>query len=557
VHKNICLAQTAEELKFILNNIKVPLTVVPLDLDVQLYCILKKINFINPNHLIKENFYVKALNESERLTNSLDFGNINVESIKKEYAAIIRFYFNASVFLTEVIKEINLKNSIDKIFVSGWNDYKTVFYPKNYFISDMAKILLHNNKIEIISKKTTTSINEDADFEYEIYPKKIKSDKIIFLSNAGYNFSRIIFWCIKKRYNIALPFFNRRKINDWILKFLGVKFINFSKKKISNDKKIKLPDISYFYDKKDFSEILNYRKNQVIGYLTELNCKYQAINSFFEKNKPSLIISNILRGLPGFYIESGNKNNIPTLAISHGTVSKAFNEKDIIYKKIIAQAVFSEKSKYTALQSKIAKEALKTIPVEGKVLETGNIIFAEKLSQNTKRKKNILVAVTLKNFFCLQYYGVEMYFEFLKNLDGFNLLAKNKKLNFLIQLHPSAYSSIDLLKKVYKNLDFTTKKIEKNLTASFATISYSSTSIEDSLNCKVPVILFDPSNRYKHCDSISDPKIKNKAIYYVNSEEDLVIALNTIKESEDINFDQYLYNGAYTKNIEKLLSSIL
>ena len=52
-------------------------------------------------------------------------------------------------------------------------------------------------------------------------------------------------------------------------------------------------------------------------------------------------------------------------------------------------------------------------------------------------------------------------------------------------------------------------------------------------------------------------KIKNKAVYYVNSEEDLVIALNTIKESENINFEQYLYNGTYTKNIEKLLSSIL
>ena len=56
-----------------------------------------------------------------------------------------------------------------------------------------------------------------------------------------------------------------------------------------------------------------------------------------------LIISNILRGLPGFYIESGNKNNIPTLVISHGTVSKAFNEKDAIYKKIIAGKTFLEK----------------------------------------------------------------------------------------------------------------------------------------------------------------------------------------------------------------------
>ena len=32
-------------------------------------------------------------------------------------------------------------------------------------------------------------------------------------------------------------------------------------------------------------------------------------------------------------------------------------------------------------------------------------------------------------------------------------------------------------------------------------ISFSSSSIEDALSSKIPVILFDPWSRYKHCKS--------------------------------------------------------
>ena len=54
-------------------------------------------------------------------------------------------------------------------------------------------------------------------------------------------------------------------------------------------------------------------------------------------------------------------------------------------------------------------------------IETGNLIFSE--SKN-RGKKKILFAVTLKDFEAFQFLGVEMYYEFIANLNFFNKLCK-------------------------------------------------------------------------------------------------------------------------------------
>ena len=83
--KKICVAQSPDELKFILSKVDVNLVCVPLSLHTQLYCIKNKIKFYNPINFIDNNFYQNALTESENLINSLDCGNLNYESHIKEY----------------------------------------------------------------------------------------------------------------------------------------------------------------------------------------------------------------------------------------------------------------------------------------------------------------------------------------------------------------------------------------------------------------------------------------------------------------------------------------
>ena len=150
-----------------------------------------------------------------------------------------------------------------------------------------------------------------------------------------------------------------------------------------------------------------------------------------------------------------------------------------------------------------------------------------------------------------------MYYEFLNNLKFFDKLSQEHNLDFLVKPHPSENRSLDDLKKIFVNLEFTQKKISKVLKDVFVTISFSSTVIEDSLHSNIPVILFDKWKRYKHCNSEEDVNKKNSAVYYVNNEKDLINCLSTVKSSENINFDEYIFSGDSKKNVDNLISKFL
>ena len=101
--KKVCLAQSVEELKFILERVDKSVISIPLNLETQLYCVRNKINFYNPINFIKNNFYEDVLIESENLINNLNFGKLKYDSHKKEYKALIRFSFFSAAYLIELI----------------------------------------------------------------------------------------------------------------------------------------------------------------------------------------------------------------------------------------------------------------------------------------------------------------------------------------------------------------------------------------------------------------------------------------------------------------------
>ena len=88
--------------------------------------------------------------------------------------------------------------------------------------------------------------------------------------------------------------------------------------------------------------------------------------------------------------ESASENNVCSVSISHGTISKSYDAYDKIYKEYIAEGVFLSKSNIKTIQSKINKKSLETLNVKGKIIETGNLVFSENIENSTKRKENII-----------------------------------------------------------------------------------------------------------------------------------------------------------------------
>ena len=150
----------------------------------------------------------------------------------------------------------------------------------------------------------------------------------------------------------------------------------------------------------------------------------------------------------------------------------------------------------------------------------------------------------------MQFYGVETFYEYFDNLMKFNEVAKNYNLTVIIKLHPSISHLQNKLEAIFKNMSFSNKKLEGLLTNATAMISFSSSAIEDSLCSRIPVILLDNWSRYKHCFSETNPKKKNKCVYYVKNFRSLLQAYNSILHSSNISFDEFIFKGRSKENLK-------
>ncbi len=282
----------------------------------------------------------------------------------------------------------------------------------------------------------------------------------------------------------------------------------------------------------------------------DINQKTIALKKFLTNNNFLLIISVIARGYRGAIIEIAKNLKIKTLGISHGTLSKSFNKYDKIYKGIISEAVFTKYYDYFVAQTKITKSFFSKKIINPKILNFGNIIFSKK--QFSFRKNKVLYAVTAKNLNQMQFLGQDLYYEFYDNLKKLNSLGNQYEI--IVNLHPSVNKyCVKKLNKIFTNLNFQQKNISKILKEILVTISFSSTVIEDSICSKVPVILFDRWNRYKHCESSRSTTKKNEPIYYVNTLKNLKKCIETIKYSKKIKFEKISFEDFSYFKIRNLI----
>ena len=70
---------------------------------------------------------------------------------------------------------------------------------------------------------------------------------------------------------------------------------------------------------------------------------------------------NLIRGIDGYLATLSRKFNFNSICIPHGTVSHSFNEYDKIYKKIIAENVFSGDSNTFQFNLKLLKSHFQRI----------------------------------------------------------------------------------------------------------------------------------------------------------------------------------------------------
>lgn len=552
--KNICIVEDQEDFEILFNSSKNDNCLyIPLDIKTFILCKEKKVNIFEFNENLTNNFHKLALDETDRFIQGIIFKKKLPYSLKSEILGFLRFRFHSIIFLIEVIEKSIDKYEIEKIFVSG-------IHKKNHYLHD-AKICseiisdLYPNLVKNLSKRTQDEVKQKI-YKYNSSIQILNKTKKIILSNGGYNFKRIKNKFRKLGFEIWLPYFNDLSLCKRFLYFIkGYKLINFQLDKSSLFKEeVFIEKITFNYQNKyNLSNLLNKFYNKLNYHFNDQQQKIIAVKKFVNQNNFALLISNIARGLDGAILD--NDLSQTSLCIPHGIISKSLNEHDIKYKKIIAEAVFNGESDYFAIQSKIMLESLETHKVSGKPIVTGNLIFSENTSKFKNKKEYLLYATTLKDFTNLQYLGVDMFYEFWEIMKKLNKEAKTKKTDILVKVHPQFSQIKNDLKNYFRFLKFSNKPIDILLQNAISIITLSSGTIEDALNSRVPVILFDYKKRYKQINSLKNEN--NSAVFYIDKLEKLNNVINIIKNQKNINFEKYVFKGTFNRNFnEKVLPLI-
>ena len=529
------IAQRISEYEYLIKKVlnkKETFYMIPTNLETLLYYKKNNIKYINLSEILDNKIHKESIREFQKITSQINKDFTNEETLKKRYIAIIRKYFNSIFFISKTLNQIKKKFIIKKIYLSGWDSYDFNNINRNFLVSRIV-FELYKSKFKIILLNKL----KNNFFHYSlslVLPKKINYD-FIYINNLGYNFKKIVIKnFFMKRFKILTPDDkNLNPFKKFIYKILNVKFLKLKKKTI-NKKNSNLPNIKF--KDKNIARLLNFRKQHVAQELENLIYQKQQYIKLFKIKKPKKFFLNNSRAVNNFLISYARKEKILCFLISHGTLSYQKNYYAKLYNDAIAEEVVDKKA-INCAQTRLAFNYLKNCTSKKYILKTGNLIFSNGIS---KGKKHFLYAVTSRDFVNTHFYGIETFYEFLDNLKFLNDYSEKNNLKIIVKLHPGVIYLNKELSNNFKNLHFSTEKIQKLLKNSKAVISFSSTIIEDALNFHVPVILLDRWKRYNHFNGINFSKSRRIKSY-----------VNNIKDFDNIinNFDTFKKNFLYKKII--------
>ena len=333
--KSICIIKDIHDYHFIKKRINKPFVVLPLSLSVQIYCIEKKIIYLDPIKFIKKDFHEKYLVKTNTILENINIDKIKYHSVIEEIKGIIRLNIYSILLLKTLLDKLQQEYNVQEFIVVKKKCFDFPNSPNNNYIFDILKLLEKNIPINAVGAYEELILNQKK-YKYQLSNKLIIKKNTIILSNLGYNFRRIFLYLIKKRYNILI--LNQPGIRFYkkiLLKLFGVHIIDYKKILINNQ----LNDIEnyknkYIVDNFDISPLVNQHLSYSTAYIYSLIEKISSLEKIIKENKNNikLYVANFFKGLEGSIPEIMRKVDIPSVCISHGTLSQSFNQYDRIYK---------------------------------------------------------------------------------------------------------------------------------------------------------------------------------------------------------------------------------
>jgi len=261
---------------------------------------------------------------------------------------------------------------------------------------------------------------------------------------------------------------------------------------------------------------------------------------------PALVLAQYALGESYALGELCALNGVPAMLISHGT-HVCHNER---YARLEwqehARTIIDTAFPYVAVQSPLARSFLDSLNnFKSQLVETGPLLFARRANISEPRdlmrrrlfgehaERHILLhAGTPKGRGSIRPWVYETVDEYIRNIN--EVIAETEKIQdaFLaIRFRPSEDLTKENLCRLLRPSNcyasYDEGSLDEYLLASDVLISYSSTTIEEALQNRVPVLQYDPDEKYAHIDAptISSASLPVPSAIYYCSRQDLLIPM--------------------------------
>lgn len=364
-------------------------------------------------------------------------------------------------------------------------------------------------------------------------------------------------------------------VSDAVINLFWKKYSKkiLEQKKILKSLEVKIREKGdiFTYRNVSFSEVISQKlQDNISSYILGEFLWSIGLNQFLDAAKPFVIISSGNRLDDMILAELCKQKKITTILISHGSLVKPRNKYESIEWGEQGKSLLRIPFSFLALQTPLAEGYLDVFPSEGQVIKTGPLIWGKYANReaskylfkkmfnseyNSEKIKIVLHAGTPKRSKGLRLYVYETPDEYIQSLcDLANAIEKIPNTILIIKFRPQSEISVNDLKNLVPFSEKVILSVDEPfldvLGISNLLVSFSSTTIEESLQNRVPVLLYGGGGRYQHVPAYEikpGNSIQPSAVYHVKEAWELenaihkILNLNIDIKKEENLFEPYIY----------------
>ena len=508
---------------------------------------VQNLKIFEPSIYDAKDLHLKTLATAQKIITELD-SPLNVQEISKINPGIVENIYNIFSVITFSMSYLHESlSSYEKFTLYKNNQWKNYENKELFFKDFFEEILLKNNQkfLEVFKVEKVGFCCHLLKIINKFIFKNIKDNKKnIFFSGSRHLANNLLELKPKNSRYVIFKKFNEFSIFHLLYNFgsiLGI--INKNKYFYSLDnssiEKNFSPILGKIFDNIHNNIFKNFQsplKTIISSYVYNQYSLLSDINKNFKPELVSKIIVDQLRFGEATLLSSfAKKNNIDVVLVPHGSISTPEDDTSKFILSVCSRGlVFSNLTTHVVAQSKVLYESIKFNKPGVIILKSKPIGFGKNLIKTflPNSKEFVFLHAGTPKSLCVWPWIYETYYEYCENIKILiRILSKIKNIKLVIRFRSSPECDLDSFKKIINLQKYPFVEISNignfkdDICNSNALISFSSTSIEESLYLSKPVLLFNAVKNYRHIHYKF--KNMNQKIFF-STEKNLKINIDNI-----------------------------